>query len=286
MTFMSTIYLVHTAFIGAKSPSDAVFSLVIFRPRIAGGNLTIPIDSGVRLVKCSRREASHNTIRLRYGKGKDRKCTAMRAVDSLEREKWLVGLIQAMAAAGSCTPSSTVLQTASEDSSHTSDDTISSFLSTIYLVRVVSPSASQTTFNLVVQRPRVAGGTLTIPLNSTVQILSAVRKDREQHDIIRLQYGAKATHLVMRAVSAHDRKQWIDAISAAISKGEEVRQRSCTTPRIATQFTSRRTKLSRPSPNPTRFSHEHDSFRRVVRHNIPPAMQFIITVGQIIASVR
>ncbi|KAL3673982.1 hypothetical protein V7S43_001667 [Phytophthora oleae] len=123
---MSTIYLVHTAFIGAKRPNNAVFSLVIVRSRIAGYNLTIPIDSGVRLVKCSRREASRSTIRLRYGHGKDRKYIVMRPVDSLEREKWLVGLIQAMAAAGPCMSPSAVPQTLSEDASHTSDDTISS----------------------------------------------------------------------------------------------------------------------------------------------------------------
>ncbi|GMF18998.1 unnamed protein product [Phytophthora lilii] len=97
---LSTVYLVQTAlpaFICAKRPTQAVFSLIIHRPRIAGGNLTIPIDAAVRLVKCSRREAAYNTIRLRYGE--TRKCLILRASNSLEREKWLVGIIQSIAAA-------------------------------------------------------------------------------------------------------------------------------------------------------------------------------------------
>lgn len=52
----------------------------------------------MRLVKCSRKEAAHNSIRLCYGSVL-RKCLVMRASNSLEHEKWLVGIIQAMAAA-------------------------------------------------------------------------------------------------------------------------------------------------------------------------------------------
>ncbi|EGZ27661.1 hypothetical protein PHYSODRAFT_293435 [Phytophthora sojae] len=79
------------------SSIEAPFNLIIHRPRIAGGRLSIPIDSRVRLVKCRRREAAHNTIRLRYGK--TRECLVVRASNSLERSKWQIALIQAMAAA-------------------------------------------------------------------------------------------------------------------------------------------------------------------------------------------
>ncbi|KAG3046277.1 hypothetical protein PI124_g24544 [Phytophthora idaei] len=115
--FLTNVYLVHAALVDAKYPTDAAFNLVIHRPRIAGGTLTIPIDSSVRLVKCSRKEASHNTIRLRYGK--TRKCLVMRASDSLKREKWLVGIIQAMAAAQNLGPTSTVLDTSTETAPET-----------------------------------------------------------------------------------------------------------------------------------------------------------------------
>ncbi|CEG41812.1 uncharacterized protein PHALS_12133 [Plasmopara halstedii] len=94
--FLSTVYLVHAAFFDTNLSTDTVFNLIVRRPRVAGGTLTIPIDSSVRLVKCSRGEARYNTIRLRYGIS--RKCLILRASDTLERDKWLVGIIQAMAA--------------------------------------------------------------------------------------------------------------------------------------------------------------------------------------------
>ncbi|KAG7388080.1 Mitochondrial fission process protein 1 [Phytophthora pseudosyringae] len=118
--FLSTVYLVHSAVVGSTRASDAVFNLVIHRPRIAGGTLTIPIDSSVRLVKGAAKEAPHNTIRLRYGHA--RKCLVMRASSSLEREKWLVALIQAMAAAqslGDHVPTPTVLGSSLDFASQT-----------------------------------------------------------------------------------------------------------------------------------------------------------------------
>ena len=100
--FLSTVYLVQMAppkIAWTDSPIQAAtLYLTVRRPRIAGGALTIPIDSTVRLVKCSRKEASHNIIRLQYGSA-PHKCLVMRAVNSLEHEKWLVGIIRAMAAA-------------------------------------------------------------------------------------------------------------------------------------------------------------------------------------------
>ncbi|KAG1699772.1 hypothetical protein DVH05_012665 [Phytophthora capsici] len=161
------------------------------------------------------------------------------------------------------------------------------FLSTVYLVHI-----TQGNFNLVIKRPRVAGGTLTIPLDLTVRISNPISKDREQN-IIRLQYGPKATQLVMRAASYQDRKQWLVAIAAAMpaslqSKNEELQRRSYNAPEIAIKSPAKR---SQPREKPTRYSHEaftpaHNSFHRVVRHNIPSAMQFVITIGQIIASVH
>ncbi|RQM12185.1 hypothetical protein DD237_002820 [Peronospora effusa] len=100
--FLSTVYLVQMAplkTVWTDSPIQAAtLHLIIRRPRIAGGVLTVPIDSTVRLVQCSLKEASHHTIRLRYGRP-HRKCLVMRASNSLEYDKWLVGIIRAMAAA-------------------------------------------------------------------------------------------------------------------------------------------------------------------------------------------
>ncbi|KAL3673981.1 hypothetical protein V7S43_001666 [Phytophthora oleae] len=150
------------------------------------------------------------------------------------------------------------------------------FLSTVYLVNITQPkfaSAKRTTqmaINLVVQRPRVAGGTLTIRLDSTVRLVNT-GKDKE-HNIIRLQYGSKAKHLAMRAARSHDRKQWSVALSAAISQSQQIQKP---------------TKSSKTSHGVYAASPPaHSSFRRVVRRNIPSAMQFVITVGQIIASAH
>ncbi|KAH7481816.1 hypothetical protein KRP22_011218 [Phytophthora ramorum] len=119
---LSTVYLMHVAlplFDSTKRPAQAAFNLVIQRSRIAGGTLTIPIDSTVRLVKCSGREAMHNTIRLRYGAM--RKCLTMRASDSLEREKWLVGIIAAMGASRGSVEGEPISSTARTVSEHSSE---------------------------------------------------------------------------------------------------------------------------------------------------------------------
>jgi hypothetical protein len=99
--FLSTVYLVCNTLskrAGAKRLTQAAFNLIIQRPRVAGGTLIVPIDATVRLVKCSGREGKHHTIRLRYGATGARKCLVMRASSSLEREKWLIGILAAMAA--------------------------------------------------------------------------------------------------------------------------------------------------------------------------------------------
>ncbi|KAG3085053.1 hypothetical protein PI124_g19025 [Phytophthora idaei] len=86
-------------------------------------------------------------------------------------------------------------------------------LTTVYIVRVASKTLSSTkrSSTLVIQRPRFAGGLLTIPLDGTVQLIQCSTKE-VAHGIIRLQYGPKGKTLVMRAANAFERKKWIAAI--------------------------------------------------------------------------
>ncbi|KAG6955660.1 hypothetical protein JG688_00011787 [Phytophthora aleatoria] len=86
-------------------------------------------------------------------------------------------------------------------------------LTTVYIVRVASKTLSSTkrSSTLVIQRPRFAGGLLTIPLDGTVQLIQCFTKE-VAHGIIRLQYGPKGKTLVMRAANAFERKKWIAAI--------------------------------------------------------------------------
>ncbi|KAG2779193.1 hypothetical protein PC129_g23408 [Phytophthora cactorum] len=95
-------------------------------------------------------------------------------------------------------------------------------LSTVYLVctpRAKIASTKHTTqaiHNLVVERPRIAGGTLTIPLDSTVKFVKSWSKDIE-HNIIRLTHGSNSKNLVLRAPSPQEREQWMTAIASALS---------------------------------------------------------------------
>ncbi|KAG7375362.1 Mitochondrial fission process protein 1 [Phytophthora pseudosyringae] len=66
-------------------------------------------------------------------------------------------------------------------------------------------------FSLIIQRPRFAGGLQTIPLDATVELLQGSTKDIA-HNIIRLQYGPKGKHLVLRASSSFERKGWVIAL--------------------------------------------------------------------------
>ncbi|GMF20180.1 unnamed protein product [Phytophthora fragariaefolia] len=100
------------------------------------------------------------------------------------------------------------------------------FLSTIYLVRTALPRlplvkyTTAAAFNLIIQRPRIAGGTLTIPLDSTVKIVSGLSKD-VAGNVIRLQYGPSNKNLVMRALSPSECGRWLNAIRQAVLESQQ-----------------------------------------------------------------
>ncbi|KAJ8578868.1 hypothetical protein ON010_g332 [Phytophthora cinnamomi] len=225
------------------------------------------------------------------------------------------------------------------------------FLSTIYLVRAATPKLPATTstkaaFNLVIQRPRVAGGTLIIPLDCTVKVVKDFSSDAA-HNLIRLEYGLKSKRLIMRASSPLQRGRWLNAIltvlqqlvelvpsstatcnSTSTSKSRQAPQlanrtknsqpsrstqplQAHSTSTSATNATAMqrdanlastrsfsacgKTGISRSTPKTARHApHSHHSqvaptsssysLRRMLRQNIPDAIQFFTTVGQIVAA--
>ncbi|CAI5726833.1 unnamed protein product [Peronospora effusa] len=160
------------------------------------------------------------------------------------------------------------------------------FLSSVCLVCTAQPklAASRAAFHLIIRRPRVAGGTLTIALDSTVKFVKGLRKDIEHH-IIRLQYGSNGKILTMRASSSQEREYWVAAITAAMSTSIHARHGPASrTGNGSTIFQSFRTTKSQPTTYgaPTRGD---SLLRRLVGQNIPEAMELVLTVGQIIAAV-
>ncbi|CAH0522663.1 unnamed protein product [Peronospora belbahrii] len=141
-------------------------------------------------------------------------------------------------------------------------------------------------FNLVIRRPRIAGGTMTIALDSTVKLVNVFSKDAENH-IIRLQHGSNGKLLTMRASSSQERERWLAAIAAALSTSVHSRSGSKTssTGNAFKMFQSFRP--TKPQPishdDPTRGN---SSFQRMIRQNIPGAMQLLLTVGQIITAAN
>ncbi|KAG6623183.1 uncharacterized protein IUM83_06256 [Phytophthora cinnamomi] len=102
--FLCPVYLVHIAVPAPSStrrPSPAVFTLVIQRPRIAGGFLTIPLDSTVKLLPCFGTDADRNTIRLQYDSTVEEQTQSivMCASSAAEREKWRGAITSAIDAA-------------------------------------------------------------------------------------------------------------------------------------------------------------------------------------------
>ncbi|TDH64785.1 hypothetical protein CCR75_007568 [Bremia lactucae] len=79
-----------TKLINLTCTTQAIYNLVIERPRIAGGTLTIALDSTIKFVKCSYKDIKLNIIRLHYGSS--RKCLVLRALSSIEREQWMTAI--------------------------------------------------------------------------------------------------------------------------------------------------------------------------------------------------
>ncbi|OWZ21126.1 hypothetical protein PHMEG_0004363 [Phytophthora megakarya] len=202
---------------------------------------------------------------------------------------------------------------------------VQSILSTVYIVCTTQPKpagierSKHATLNLVIQRPRVAGKMVTIPLDATVKVATGSSKDAE-HNIIRLNYGLSSKKIAVRASSSQERDQWLFKITTALSisqvsvpprSNESMKMGSYMSPRKSHPNRSKKPSQGRNvvpkvsnSVSATKMQHSisfvaqltqvprtthsapaHYSLRRMVRQNIPAAMQFVITVGQIIASV-
>lgn len=160
------------------------------------------------------------------------------------------------------------------------------FQSSVCLVCTAQPklAASRAAFDLIIRRPRVAGGTLTIALDSTAKFVKGLGKDTEHH-IIRLQYGSNGKILTMRASSSQEREYWVAAIGAAMSASIHPKHglASCNE-NGSNAF--QRVWMTKSQPIPYGAPTRGDSLRRLVRHNIPAAMQLFLTVGQIIAAAH
>ncbi|EGZ27659.1 hypothetical protein PHYSODRAFT_293433 [Phytophthora sojae] len=168
------------------------------------------------------------------------------------------------------------------------------FLSTIYLVRTALPKRNtEAAFNLVIQRPRVAGGTLTIPLDSTVKIVNDIGSDTARN-IIRLEHGSSCKRLVMRASSSVEHERWLYAIATATTQFVE-HTTTCdsfdTSERHRAKNSQPAVTTQQPAQHATRSQASHVapansscSLGRMLRQNVPNVMQFFTTVGQIIAA--
>ncbi|KAE9062781.1 hypothetical protein PF005_g29700 [Phytophthora fragariae] len=177
------------------------------------------------------------------------------------------------------------------------------FLSTIYLVPTALPKlpvvkgTTEAVFTLVVKRSRVAGGTLTIPLDSTIKIVKSSSRDVERN-VIRLEHGSTCKRLVMRASSPQEREKWLNAIRTAVSATQQCMQHvPAPTTTCSSASTPKRpcTKDSQPSqPRQAQPTTQHAahvapfssscSLRRMLGRNVPNVMQFVTTVGHIVAA--
>ena len=167
------------------------------------------------------------------------------------------------------------------------------FPSTVYLLCAAQPNIAatkdSTAFNLVIQRPRIAGGTLILALDATVTLVQANgMRDTDRH-VLRLQYGPSSKHLILRASSSQERQQWLVAIAAALptpvcsDKGYTGRTRNVPRRRLRARV-PKRAKKAQQSPFQAVPLQRGCSIRRVIRQNVPAAMQVFLTFGQIIAS--
>ncbi|CAI5738965.1 unnamed protein product [Hyaloperonospora brassicae] len=169
------------------------------------------------------------------------------------------------------------------------------FPSTVYLLGAAQPNIAatkdSTAFNLVIQRPRIAGGTLILALDATVKLIRENgMKDTDRH-VLRLQYGPSSKHLILRASSAQERQQWLVAIAAAMpppgcsDHGDTGRTGNVPRRRMRARVPKRAKKAQRP-PFQSVPLQRGCSIRRVVRQNVPAAMQVVLAFGQIIASAH
>ncbi|KAF4038852.1 hypothetical protein GN244_ATG08832 [Phytophthora infestans] len=170
------------------------------------------------------------------------------------------------------------------------------FLSTVYLACTQqakfagSKHATQAIYSLVILRPRIAGGTMTIPLNFTVKF-AKIRSRDVYYSTIRLTHGSSNKKLVLRASGPQEREQWVAAIAAALSVYRKADEHA-TLRALSQSDVKASTSASGPSQHtstyPRRPSVSHatpaSSLRRMVRRNLPAAMQLFISVGQMIAS--
>ena len=166
------------------------------------------------------------------------------------------------------------------------------FPSTVNLLCAARPEIAgtkqSTAFNLVVQRPRIAGGTLIILLDSTVTLTEEFSNDTDRH-ILRLQYGSNGKHLNMRSSSSQEHQRWLITITAAMSppfhpdNGPTSSTGNVPKRTIRSRMTKRTKKAQSALQSTSR--QRGCSIRRVIRQNVPAAMQVFLTFGQIIASV-
>jgi hypothetical protein len=132
-------------------------------------------------------------------------------------------------------------------------------LTSVYIVRVASTTWSAAkrckagaAFALIIQRPRYAGGVLTVPLD---QLVRCSTKDMAQH-IIRLKHGrdANAKQLVLRAASAVEREVWVAAIESALTprRTPKLKPLVPTPPRISFDRTPKLTPSHSEDSRPSR----------------------------------
>ncbi|CEG41811.1 uncharacterized protein PHALS_12132 [Plasmopara halstedii] len=101
------------------------------------------------------------------------------------------------------------------------------FLCTVHLVHAKSlkiKCSNKAPYILVINRPRIIGGTLVIPLDSTVKFVKNLNKDIECN-IIRVAYGSNGKKLILRASSSSKRDYWLAVIIASIKADRQVHQR-------------------------------------------------------------
>lgn len=160
------------------------------------------------------------------------------------------------------------------------------FRRSVYLVCIAQPKlAAHATFGLIIRRPRIAGGTLTIALDSTVKLVEMTSKDTKHH-IIRLQHGSNGNILTMRASSSQEHERWVVAIAAAMSTSAYDRNGPTSCSGNGSKMFQR---FWTAKSQPTFYgasTRGDSSLRRMLRRNIPTAMQFFLTVSQIIAAAR
>ncbi|KAJ8578867.1 hypothetical protein ON010_g333 [Phytophthora cinnamomi] len=137
-------------------------------------------------------------------------------------------------------------------------------LASVYIVRTKRSEAANV--SLIIQRPRIYGGLLAIPLDRTVRLLQCSSKDVERN-IIRLQYGRRGRHLIMRAANTVKHKEWITEItySMATFQTSEVMSRNSITDQPRFPQASKATSVDNlpVTSIPLRLSQSLDAIKRL-----------------------